>query len=170
MLTTRDLLAVVKTAHGIPSNYRLARVLDVTEATVQRWNTGRNAPDDAMAERLANMAGLDVAYVLASIYAERAANDDSRRIWSGIAKRLQGLAAAVAAVMVSALLGVTGSDPAMAATARSVAQQAPSVHYVKSLARLLAALARAAQARRVRIRAWLRNHHACASLTSTIVT
>lgn len=102
MLTTRDLLGAVKAAQGIPSNYRLARVLDVTEGTVQRWHTGKNQPDDAMAARLAGMAGLDIGYVVASMHAERAQEDGARKLWEQIAQRLQ----AAAAVMVTAIVSL----------------------------------------------------------------
>ena len=52
MLTSRELLAAVRAAQDIPSNYRLARVLDVPEQSVQRWNSGKHTPDDETAARL----------------------------------------------------------------------------------------------------------------------
>ena len=73
MLTTFDLLTAAKANSGIPSNERLARILDVPDNTVVRWNTGRNKPDDEMVRRLAELAGLDPAPVVAAIRAERAA-------------------------------------------------------------------------------------------------
>jgi hypothetical protein len=102
MLTTKDLLAAAKKAQGIPSNYRLARVLDVPDGTVQRWHTGKNIPNDAMVLRLAEMAGLDADEVLAAIYCERTAEPEMKGVWERIAKRLHAAQAVVLAVILSA--------------------------------------------------------------------
>lgn len=149
MLTTSDLLAAVKHAQGIPSNYRLARIIGVTDATVANWKHGRNLPDDPMCERLAQMAGLDPAYVIASIYAERAANDDSKRIWSGIAKRLQGLAAGLATVIVSVWISWLAPGDAQAAVrfGGAVNNEVHALYIVANWLRVVAAWLR--QARRV---------------------
>jgi hypothetical protein len=88
MLTTLDLLAAAKRGAGIPSNYRLARKLDITDSAVQRWNTGRGVPDDANAMRMAQMAGLDSGYVVASMRALREPNPELRAIWAEMAERL----------------------------------------------------------------------------------
>lgn len=110
MLTTADLLAAAKTAQHIPSNYRLARVLNVPDNTVQRWNTGRNKPDDEMAARLAELAGLDAGQVVASIRAERAEPGPMRDMWADVASRLARAGAAAAVACIS----VTGSPDALA--------------------------------------------------------
>jgi transcriptional regulator with XRE-family HTH domain len=95
MIRTSELLAAVRAAQGVPSNYRLARLLDVPEKTVSRWNTGKHTPDDAMAQRLAELAGLDPGEVLASMAAERAGDEATRAAWRAIAERLAATAAAV---------------------------------------------------------------------------
>lgn len=106
-MTVRDLLAAVRAAQGIPSNYRLARVLGVTETTVQRWNTGANLPDDAMSARLAEMAGFDPDMVVASMHAERAHEPGERARWTRIAERLG--TAAMLAVCAMVALWTTGT-------------------------------------------------------------
>ena len=88
MLTTLDLLAAAKRGAGIPSNYRLARKLDITDSAVQRWNTGRGVPDDANAAELAVMAGLDVEYVVASMRAAREKDPTLKAIFVRTAERL----------------------------------------------------------------------------------
>ena len=102
MISTLELMAAAKSAQGIPSNYRLARVLDVPETTVARWHTGRGKPDDAFAARLAEMAGLDVGQVVAWIHAERAEPGPVRDLWTGIASRLARTSGAAAAVALMA--------------------------------------------------------------------
>lgn len=106
-MTVRDLLAAVRAAQGLPSNYALARFLNVPEKTVQRWNVGANAPDDAMAARLAELAGFDADMVVASMHAERAHEPAERARWERIAGRLA--TAAVLAVCAVLSLWTTGT-------------------------------------------------------------
>lgn len=88
MLTTSDLLAAAKRGAAIPSNYRLARVMGLSDNTVFRWSSGAGAPDDLHAARLAEMAGLDVEYVVASMKAAREKDPELRAIWARMAERL----------------------------------------------------------------------------------
>ena len=115
-MTTFDLLTAAKANSGIPSNERLARILDVPDNTVVRWNTGRNKPDDEMVRRLAELAGLDPAPVVAAIRAERAAPGPMRDLWSGMAAMLSKASAtaalAVVAVTRSPDAGAWVSSPA----------------------------------------------------------
>ena len=142
-MNTRELLAAVRAAQGIPSNYRLARLLDVPETTVQRWNTGRNLPDDTMAARLAELAGLDAGTVVASIHAERAPDDGTRALWQSIAQRLQHAGAAVLAVVLSVLFFGTPDAQARASIEESATSGAPAAvvqsHHWRGLLRRLAA-------------------------------
>ena len=107
-MTPRELLAHVRQAQGLPSNYALARVLGMPDTTLQRWNTGSNAPDDATAARLAEMAGLDPDVTVAAMHAARAHSDAERARWERIARRLQVAAAGAFAAILS--LWITG-DP-----------------------------------------------------------
>jgi hypothetical protein len=88
MFSISDLLSAAKRGSGIPSNYRLARVLDLTDSAVQRWSTGRGVPDDAQAIRMANMAGLDPGYVVAAVRALREKDAAIRAVWEDMAARL----------------------------------------------------------------------------------
>jgi hypothetical protein len=63
-------------------------VLGATESTLQRWNTGRGQPDDAHSIRLAEMAGLDPGYVVASMRSIREKDPELRAFWAHIARRL----------------------------------------------------------------------------------
>lgn len=143
MLTANDLLESAKRAQGIPSNYRLARVLGVTETTVANWKHARSTPDDAMALRLAEMAGLDPSDVLPAMYALRATDPAIRATWRVIAERL---AATAAGVCMS--VAITGGPDAHASAPAAGACSTPgqSVYYVNRLLRLMrrafAALAR----------------------------
>lgn len=141
MMTIRELLHAVKTAQAIPSNYRLARFLDVPETTVQRWNTGRNLPDDLMGVRLAELAGLDPGAVVAAIHAQRAPEGAARDLWAQVAKRLQSAAVVGGAVFLSGFLG-GGLDGTALAKSVSTPGEGPAVYYVNwRLLRALCAVA-----------------------------
>lgn len=111
MTVTSDLLRQAKQRQGIPSNYRLARVLGVTDQTLTNWNTGKKAPADNYAVRLAEMAGIEPGIVLAELAAERAQDDEVRQAWRGLAERLK---AAGLAAFVAAFVGVGGPPDASA--------------------------------------------------------
>lgn len=80
MLTTALLLDAAKRAQGITSDYRLCRVLGVTDHTLYNYRHGRT-PADEQAARLAQMAGLHAGFVLCCLGAERAKDDALRAIF-----------------------------------------------------------------------------------------
>jgi hypothetical protein len=99
-MTARELLAAVRAAQGIPSNYALAKLLDVRERDLSRWNNGHNVPNDPIVVRLAELAGLDPAQVLPAIAAQRTTDTALRSVWERsalLAARGSGLAVAVLA-------------------------------------------------------------------------
>lgn len=88
IFTTADLLAAAKRGAGIPSNYRLARVLGTNDNTLSRWHSGKVVPDDAYAVRLAELAQLDSGFVIAAMRAAREKDASLRAIWADMAERL----------------------------------------------------------------------------------
>ena len=140
MLTTADLLRAARDAQGLPSNYRLARFLDVPEKTVQRWNTGKNIPDDQHALRLAELSGIDAGIVLASLAAQRSTDAQARTLWEGIAQRLQsaGLGSLAAVIVSAGLFG--GSGDAQAAPSALSSLHSNSLYIMSTVRRFLLAL------------------------------
>lgn len=137
MLTVAALLAQAKTAQGIPSNYRLARVLEVPEGTVQRWNTGKSIPDDEKAVQLADLAGLDAAEVVAALHAQRAATGPMAAVWRQIAERAHGGAHAAALAFVALILSLfVGGGPDAGAMAKAVDTGAQAQQSLTTAARL----------------------------------
>lgn len=115
MITANELIEAAKAAAGVPSNYRLAKVLGVTENTVANWKHGRTAPDDQMAVRLAEMAHLDPADVLPAMYALRTSDPALRSVWARVSDRLTREGATMGiflAVILSALFGFDGGPDA----------------------------------------------------------
>lgn len=97
MHTTQQLLDAAKARQGLPSDYKLGVTLGLTDSALSNYRKGRSHPDDLVGAKLADLAGLDAGYVLSCLHAERAKNDETRAVWTGIAERLQraGVAAAV---------------------------------------------------------------------------
>lgn len=139
MLTTAALISAAKLHAGIPSNYKLARALDVPEKTVSRWNAGHNLPDDENAAKLAQLAGLDAGVVVASIRAQRSDAPHMREFWEHIAQRLQGAGAVVVAFGICAVLSLWTSGVPDAG-AYVVAQASSPVDNVFSLIYIVATL------------------------------
>lgn len=141
MLTIAELIAAAKAGASIPSNYKLARALDVPEKTVQRWNAGHTLPRDDNAAKLAELAKLDPGVVLASVRALRAESPHMKGVWSSIADRLG--ASTAAAVILSALFS---ASPDASAMAKAPADGASMAHrlYIMST-RVFAYLARLAR-------------------------
>ena len=88
--STVELLDAAKRAQGVESDYRLAKLLGVKagSSVVGTYRSGRNYPDDNIAQRLADLAGLDRGYVVACIHAERAGEGEGG-FWHRIADRLR---------------------------------------------------------------------------------
>lgn len=142
MHSTHQLLDAAKARAGLQSDYKLGIALGLTsDSAVTHYRKGRSHPDDKTGRRLADLAGLDEGYVLACLHAERAKDEDSRQAWQRIAKRLEGIAAALLLAVLANLFGVTFDQGAMAKTPAPspASQQAPhasgcgSVYYVNRL-------------------------------------
>lgn len=132
-LTAADLSESARSAAGIPSFYRLARVLGVNDSTVANWRHGRATPDDAMAVRLADMAGLDPAYVVASMHAQRCTDDALRPILQRIADATKAAGAAALAVILSVLFSGTPDAQARASVEENATAGAVSMQWTQGI-------------------------------------
>lgn len=109
MNSTSRLLDAAKSRQAIPSDYKLGVTLGLSDSAITNYRKGRSKPDDVVAQRLAELAGLDPAIVVAQLHAERAQTDDTRKLWETIAKRLKGTAHAALATCV--ILSMTSGWP-----------------------------------------------------------
>lgn len=86
-----DLLDAVKVKNGIKSDYKLAKFTGKTNNTIANYRHGRSQPDDTTLTQLARMAdieGAQVEMLALRFHMNRMTTDDSRRLWAGIAHRL----------------------------------------------------------------------------------
>lgn len=132
MHSTHELLEAAKRHSGLATDYKLGMVLGLSNSAVTNYRKGRSHPDDNVGRRLAELAGLDEGYVLACLHAERSKDEESRQAWQRIAKRLEGVAAALVLAILANLGAVSFDRGALASTgitAPSVAKMANSPSY-----------------------------------------
>ncbi len=125
-MKTTEYMDALKRAMGIESDYRLAKMLDVSNQTVSGWRTNVRHPDTLMCYRFAEVLKIDPARVIADIEFERAARTgkvDEARAWSRYAERAT---MAVLAVILSAWTGIDPNAGAVAAPAEQVSTVATS--------------------------------------------
>ena len=115
-MNTIQLLDAIRHRHKLPSDYAAAAMLGVTRSQISKYRNGEVAMGDEVAQRAAALVGADPAVIVAQMHAQRASDPQTRKLWVGIAKRLDraGMATAMAAL----LWGFTGGPDAgaMAAT------------------------------------------------------
>ncbi|EJK2115243.1 hypothetical protein BOO91_10595 [Vibrio navarrensis] len=73
MITTLDLLNRLRVEKQLVSDRQVAKFLDISQASVQKWRNGGTMSDE-MACEIAEMLDLDVDLVLLAIIAERSKN------------------------------------------------------------------------------------------------
>lgn len=96
MNTTIGFIDAVKASQGGISDYRLAKILGITQQTVSKYRTGKDFLGDVTAIKVAALLEIEPAYVLACVHQERSKSDAERAAWSSIIERFGGLAASVA--------------------------------------------------------------------------
>ena len=119
MFSVAGLLDRAKAKANIESDYRLAKVLRITQSAVSNWRMGRNLPTIEIIESLCALSGDDAALMVALAEAERAKEGPVKRMWEGMAARLSGgaspaiLAIAFAIFFIAAAPGVAEADDAV---------------------------------------------------------
>lgn len=93
MENVHALLDEIKRRHGIPSDYKLAHFLGLTDGAIRHYRHGRSLPDEMACQKIAKALDIDGDVLAAHMLSARAKDDDTRRMWKRIAERLGGVAA-----------------------------------------------------------------------------
>lgn len=109
-MNSAALLDAVKTHHRIDSDRALARILKISQASVNSWRT-IGLPDERVVQ-FATLIGTDPGPCLTAVHAERSKDPAVRKAWETIAKTIRS---AAAAVLVLLGMGVTAPEPLQAA-------------------------------------------------------
>jgi hypothetical protein len=103
-----------KACAGNVSDYRLAKLIGVTPATVSGWRAGHRAPDGRSIVKLCELSRDDPDQVAAEIQVMRSSSEEEAALWRRVASRLSGSVAA--AVVCFVLVAGFAPSPAMASS------------------------------------------------------
>lgn len=108
-MNSAALLDAVKNHHRIDSDRALARILKISQASVNSWRT-IGLPDERVVQ-FATLIGTDPGPCLTAVHAERSKDPAVRKAWETIAKTIRS---AAAAVLVLLGMGITAPEPLQA--------------------------------------------------------
>ncbi len=104
-----EFLDAVRERHSIPSDNKLAALLDINRGHISQYRTRRRKLDPKACHKVARALDVSPDYVMAEIQAERARRAEDRAVW----KRLARLAKkAQAAALLIAITGLLSLSPA----------------------------------------------------------
>lgn len=104
MENVRKLLDEVKQRNGIESDYALAKILDVRRQRVSAYYKRVQVPDNTVCLKIAEILEKPLGDVIAAVELDAEKDEKRRSVWEKYYKRVGGMAAAVALVV---LLNVT---------------------------------------------------------------
>lgn len=107
-----NLLDSAKAKAAIESDYRLAKVIGITQSAVSNYRMGKTMPDERVLSQLCALSGDDAAVMAAQVQAERSRTPEGKSLWSLVAARLQsdrrhavrGVGTAILSVLFSIVL------------------------------------------------------------------
>lgn len=134
-----ELIDLARARANIESDYRLARMLNVTDQAISAWRNGRKLPSSEHLLRLAAWAELDAGQMLADAQAAKAKTEEERATWQKVSDRLARVVAglAVTAILSAPTIGAfLNGDNGL----ESSATTSRAIHYRTLLAWLCRAL------------------------------
>lgn len=102
MKTISDLLDALNARTGL-SDRKLGPLLGAGEGTVTQWRTGRSFPADEKVPTIAQLLGVQPAYVAAIINGERAKSEETRSMWRDVAAAFSKAAVITVAVITASI-------------------------------------------------------------------
>lgn len=102
------------------SAYAVAKALGCTQTAAKNWQLGARVMDDAHAEKVAGLLGLDLDFVVLSLQAERANKSNMDRIAAIFERAALASLHHAAALVLSVFLLISATVPAPALAANSV--------------------------------------------------
>lgn len=88
MKTMLEYLDLVKVKKELPSDYALAKTLDVTRETISQMRRGKMHMSEAIALRVASILEIDPIEVFVSATMERSQLPEAEAIWKGLLEKI----------------------------------------------------------------------------------
>ena len=134
MRTISDVLDRAKKVQKVTSDYKLSLTVGIRESSLSDYRNGKSLPNEINCIKLADAMGEDPALLTIEMQAQRAKTPEARKLWAGIAQRLQMGVSSVLFSSVLAIVAIAASAlPAWASTDSVSSTVSQSVYYVKSL-------------------------------------
>lgn len=132
MRTIDQVLDRAREVQKVPSDYKLALCLGIGQTALSSYRNKRSLPDEKACSKLAAAIGEEPDLLLVEMQAHRAKDDETRALWTRLAKRLQGGFASVALMLaIASVLLVATTAPALAALYSVASAVHGFVYYVK---------------------------------------
>lgn len=127
MTTTIDYLDALKAKTGAPSDYALAKILNVSRACVSRYRNGLGYFDDEICLKVASILELPEIEVLLNVHAERST---SPLVKASLSTFLKQLATTAAVCLITTGINLVSPSPAYAEAVASTNPQYTLCEYI----------------------------------------
>jgi hypothetical protein len=87
-MKTQEYLDAVKAKLELPSDYALAKRLEVTSSAISAFRVGKAHLGDDTALKVAEILGRDPIEVIAAAHAERAKNPEVQQVWEQLLEKI----------------------------------------------------------------------------------
>lgn len=100
---------------GVTTDYGLAKATGLTAQVISKYRLEKSLPDERAIVLLCQFTGDDPMMVALQVQYDRAANDEAKSLWGGMADRLKkSTKAAKTSVLIAITAIATHQDPAQA--------------------------------------------------------
>ena len=137
MFSIAELLERAKAGGNIESDYRLAKVIGITHASISLYRVGKTLPGDKVIEQLCALSGDDAQLIFAQIQASKASSNEAKNFWEVMVKRLSGgVSTAILSVLFT--IGLIAAQVDSARAGGLVAQKIEQLNklYIVSITKL----------------------------------
>ncbi len=108
MFSIARLLDAAKARAQIESDYRLAKVIGITHASLSAYRVGKALPGDKVVEQLCALSGDDAQLIFAQIQASKATSNEAQKFWKVMISRLAGAGSTAILSVVFAISLIAG--------------------------------------------------------------
>lgn len=117
MFDLQDFLNRAMQGAGVTTDYKLAQATGLTKQAISKYRLGSSMPDERAIVLLCQFTGDDPMMVVLQVQHERAANEEAKSLWGGMADRLKkSTKAAKTAVLIATVSVAAHQEPAQAAS------------------------------------------------------
>ena len=92
MLTVVQFLDLAHQRISRPTDYRLSRVLGISQAAIISWRKGKTKPEPLTMARLAEVCGVDPQMAVLWLQMERSKTNSERELWASLAQSMASTA------------------------------------------------------------------------------